>query len=133
MSVLPCPSIPELRAHQIHALSNVQAALRQGLRSTLAALLEAPEASLEVAVDARNTSGSSLTTTSGGAGPMLDLVASHSIFVIVSPPVCCLSYLKCCYVTFREEGSYGIIPSSLTPKGCNASMPATFEQPVMEH
>ena len=114
-------------------LSNMQAALRQGVRSTLAALLEAPEASLEVAVDARNTSGSSLTTTSGGAGPMLDLVASHSIFVVVSPPVCCLSHLKCCYVKFREEGFYGIIALSLTPKGCNARMPATIEQPLMEH
>ena len=91
--MLPCPSISEFRAHQIHALSNMQAALRQGVRSTLAALLEAPEASLEVAVDARNTSGSSLTTTYGGAGPMLDLVASHSIFVIVSPPVCSVEHI----------------------------------------
>ena len=131
--MLTCPSLSESRPHHIQAVSNMQAALRQGVRSTLAALLEAPEASLEVAVDARNTSGSSLTTTSGGAGPVLDLVASHSIFVVVSPPVCSLDHLESCYVEFREGGSYGMIASSLTPRGCNASRPATFEQPVMEH
>ncbi len=89
---------PDFRAHQLHGMSNTQATLRQGVRSMLAALLEAPEASLEVAVDARNSSGSPLTTASGGAGHMLDLVASHSIFVIVSPPVCSPTFLNYCYV-----------------------------------
>lgn len=71
-----------------------QAALRQGVRSTLASLLEAPESAMEVAVQPRNASGSGpLVTASGAGGPGLALIASHDIFVILSPPVrpslCC--------------------------------------------
>ena len=68
----------------------VQASLRAGVRSTLAALLEAPEAAMQVAVQPRNFSSTSLITSSGGSsGSGLGLVASYSISVIVSPPVRC--------------------------------------------
>ena len=64
------------------------------MSSTLAALLEAPEASLQVAVQPRNFSSTSLITSSGGSsGSGLALVASHSISVIVSPPVRCQAAL----------------------------------------
>ena len=60
------------------------------MRSTLAALLEAPESSMQVAVQPRNFSSTSLITTSGSSSESgLGLVASYSISVILSPPVRC--------------------------------------------
>ena len=70
--------------------TGLQASLRAGVRSTLAALLEAPESSLQVAVQPRNFSSTSLITSNGGgSGSGLGLVASYSISVIVTPPVRC--------------------------------------------
>ena len=68
-------------------LLSMQAALKEGVRSTLAALLEAPASSMEVALRARNVSNASLITSSGNAGPGLQIVASYDISVIISPPV----------------------------------------------
>lgn len=66
----------------------MQASLRAGVRSTLAALLEAPESLMQVAVQPRNFSSTSLITSTGGSsGSGLGLVASHSMSIIVSPPV----------------------------------------------
>ena len=65
----------------------MQAALKEGLRSTLATLLEATASSMEVALWARNVSSASLITSSGNAGTGLQIVASYDISVIISPPV----------------------------------------------
>ena len=65
----------------------MQAALKEGVRSTLAALLEAPASSMEVALQARNVSNASLITSSGSTGMGLQIVASYDISVIISPPV----------------------------------------------
>lgn len=97
----------------------MQAALKEGVRSTLAALLEAPASSMEVAVRARNVSSASLITSSGSAGTGLQVVASYDISVIISPPVRSLLCSSSCF--FYNTLSALHVSSSSALKGRRAS------------